>query len=453
MTALDVVRDPDQAVEQAVSRLHKGDLEGARDICRRLLAAHPDHVGGLQVVAWDAMRDSRVDEAIVHFGRLARIDPQPHVYSNLAECFWRKGRLFEALDAVDAALALEPSRFDGHIVRAAVLHGLGRYEESLAAALEAQRLDPNSHVACARVGASMAQMGLLDEAEQQFVNATRLSSGAKPYPGVSFDRALHERLATPRPREILQVLERGADRVSAARFVVLVCSDSGYLLKYGFNFVNSFERNASGGKLLHLHVVDPEKESMAMLEKIRKELRPVSLAVTVSASPPGVRGGVRRNVYYSCSRFLLLPQLLAQYAVPIVCIDVDAIVENSLDGAVDWASRFDVALARREPLHSPWLDISAGLVVANPSVASGSYFERVRNYLLDFMERDAMPWHVDQAALYCVLRMMERYDVAPKVGWLPQSARDCVWQMGHSYERNLFDARFTRYSSSAGMGL
>ena len=452
MTTRDAAPDPALAVEQAVSMLQKGDPAGAREICMRLLAIHPEHVDGLQLIALASLRDSRLDEAIVYFNRLLRLRPEPQGYVNLAECCWRTGRLPEALQAVDAALAISSSMFDGNIVRAAVLHGLGRHEESLAAALEAQRLDPDSHVACARVGASMAQMGRLDEAERQFVEATRLSSSAKPYPGVSFGRALYDRLAKPRPPEFVRVLDQGAP-AHAGRFVVLACSDSRYLLKYGFNFVNSFERNASGGKLLHLHVVDPERESMAMLERIRKELRPASLAVTLSESPGGMRDGVRRNVYYSCSRFLLLPQLLGRYAVPIVCVDIDAIVERSLDDAVDWASSFDVALTRREPLHSPWLDISAGLVIANSSAPSVSYFERVRSYLLDFMERDAMPWHVDQSALYCVLRMMGRYDVAPQVGWLPQLARDCVWQMGHSYDRNLLDARFTRYSSSAGTGI
>ena len=447
----DVPDNPDQLAEQALSRLHEGDMEGARDICLRLLAAHPQHIVGLQAMALAAMRSNRIDEAIVHYGRLASIQPQPGAYIVLAECLWRAGRVAEALEAADAALAIDPSQSGGHVVRSAALHGLGRYEEAIDAAVEARRLDPASHVACARAGASLERMGRFDEAARQFGHASRLGGDAKPYGAVSFDRALYDRLALPRVPEMLQAVTRPREVAPAdRRYVVLVCCDATYLRKYGFNFVHSFEANAAGGNLLHLHVVDPTSDTAAMLEKIGAELHPANLTVTVSGSPAGIRSGVARNVYYSCSRFLLLPQFVAKYAIPIVCMDIDAIVEGSLDGVVDWASRFDVTFVRREPPHSPWLDVSAGIVAAAPSARSRGYFERVRNYLLDFMDRGIAPWHIDQAALYCVYRMMGRFDAPPDVGWLPQAVRDRVWQIGHSHDRNLLAPRFTRYSPAAG---
>jgi hypothetical protein len=132
--------------------------------------------------------------------------------------------------------------------------------------------------------------------------------------------------------------------------------------------------------------------------------------------------------------------------MPVMCVDIDTIFEAPVAEIAGFASRFDLALTPRGSMHSPWLDIDAAGIVANPSHRSASYFGLVRKYLLDFAGRGIMPWHLDQVALYCVNRMLQRFATAPRIGWLPRSVSGCLWHIGHNYDRSLGDPRFTRYS-------
>jgi hypothetical protein len=227
---------------------------------------------------------------------------------------------------------------------------------------------------------------------------------------------------------------------------VYACCDITYFRKYGFNFLNSFARNAAGESLLHLHVLDPDARFAEMLGMTVEKLGLANIVASVSVSPPEHRTGVTRNVYYSCCRFLHLPGLLERYAKPVICVDIDAVFEASVSGIADFASRFDLALTPRSSAHSPWLDIPAGVVVANPNPSSMGYFKLVRRYLLDFAGRGTMPWHLDQVALYCVNRMLQRFASAPDIGWLPKAVCDSIWQIGHNYDWLLKQPRFTRYS-------
>ena len=56
-----------------------------------------------------------------------------------------------------------------------------------------------------------------------------------------------------------------------------------------------------------------------------------------------------------------------------------------------------------------------------------------------------MPWALDQLSLYCVLKMMERFDTAPTVSWLPREVQAVTWQIGQAYDYKLSDVRVRRY--------
>lgn len=104
----------------------------------------------------------------------------------------------------------------------------------------------------------------------------------------------------------------------------------------------------------------------------------------------------------------------------------------------------DAGLTQREPPDSPWLDIVANVIVANRTAMAGRYFAAVGNFIRHFAERGEWFWHLDQIALHCVLKMMERYDTLPQVGWIPQDS-GAIWHIGHAYDFKLEDARFSRY--------
>jgi hypothetical protein len=91
---------------------------------------------------------------------------------------------------------------------------------------------------------------------------------------------------------------------------------------------------------------------------------------------------------------------LDRYRCPVPSLDVDFIVEGSLDVLVDAAPRTDVGLKLRGPVDSPWLDVIANIIVANPTPAARRYFTAVKKYALDLIRREPEAWLVDQSALY-----------------------------------------------------
>jgi hypothetical protein len=128
-------------------------------------------------------------------------------------------------------------------------------------------------------------------------------------------------------------------------------------------------------------------------------------------------------------------------------LDVDFIVESALDELLEAAHGSDVGLNARDPIDSPWLDVIANIIVAHPTPAARRFFAAVKQYALDCLRREPDAWLVDQSALYCVLKMMERYDQPPAVAWIPAERQDCLWHIGHAYDYLLSDPRYMKYAS------
>ena len=150
--------------------------------------------------------------------------------------------------------------------------------------------------------------------------------------------------------------------------------------------------------------------------------------------------------YYACARFIQLAGLLAHYRKPMLSFDVDAVVEAPLDRLLDHMGERDLGLVLREPVDSPWWDIIAYIVGVRPTPAAVDYLQRVRSYILHFFQRKTMVWALDQTSLYCVLKMMERFDHAPGVAWFSRELQAVTWQIGQAYDYKLRDERVRRYS-------
>jgi hypothetical protein len=143
-----------------------------------------------------------------------------------------------------------------------------------------------------------------------------------------------------------------------------------------------------------------------------------------------------------------MPYWLDQYRCPVLSLDVDFIVESSLDVLVDAARQADVGLNLRDPVDSPWLDVIANIIVANPTPAARRYFAAVKKHALDCIRREPEAWLVDQSALYCVLKMMGRFETPPTVTWFPPQHLSCLWHMGHAYGHLLDDPRYRKYAEA-----
>lgn len=162
------------ALERAYDLEEQGDLEAALEACEEALALDPEDAEahnfhgilldalGRSQEALDAYREAvRLDpgfedarqnleeaETELRAPVGARMPPSLHAddawgYLELAYTYDNEGDTLTALQACDAALALDPELAEAHNLRGLVLDALGRADEALAAYQEAVRLDPD----------------------------------------------------------------------------------------------------------------------------------------------------------------------------------------------------------------------------------------------------------------------------------------------------------------------
>jgi tetratricopeptide (TPR) repeat protein len=441
-----------ELIRQAADHLEGGDLESARAFARRALEASPRVEPDPQlheVLGAIAMRDGDWEESYHHLEKACSSGKSLSNIAALAECAWRTGRLGRAHECYAFWTDSAPADAKGYLGLAATLHGLRRFEEARRAVEAAARLDPRNAGIHARRGCIHASLAEFDAAERAFSEAAQLDGNLAMCRVVSFSGKLFAAL-----QRLPEIPEPpvAADRGSSSTFdaVALSSCNGPYFDKYGPVFLASLAQNSPAGVLLHLHLYDPDS---ALVENVEHQLARCGIrryVVSTSHTKVG-RGGDDRNEYtqrvvYSCGRFLFLPRWIARYRRPIVALDIDAVVEGGLGRYVDFAAGRDIALLQREPADAPWLDIIAYIMVANPNPRTLDYFRLVRNYIWHFLRSGEAHWHLDQIALYCCLKMMERYASPPAVAWLTRGDLERgLWHLGHAYDYKLADERLARY--------
>jgi len=427
--------------------LQRGELDRARALCDEMLADDPAGPVSLRVLGLVNMVERRYEAAIDAFTRSAKLFPELGTFVNLTTCLTKIGALQRAVESGRAAVSIAPTSVPARLALALALHGMQHMDEALAEVEEAERLSPGNPAVAVRRGAIRAHLGHYDAAERDFA-LPAASNVAPQCRAVRFNQAFYDALGTaaggPVPAHS-QLMSMGS--TEGARYVVYVGCTADYFCKYGIVFVNSYAANSASGNVLHLHIVDPHERFHNALSAIANRLPALNLVVTTERAPidaatdPG-----NAKSYYACARFIQLAGFLAHYRKPILSFDVDAVVEAPLDRLLDHVGNRDLGLCLREPVDSPWWDIIAYIVGVRPTPAALEYLRRVRSYILHFFERRQMPWALDQTSLYCVLKMMERFNTAPSVAWFPRELQALTWQIGQAYDYKLRDERVRRYS-------
>lgn len=438
------IEQDSEAEVRAIQALKRREFALSRALCDAMLAANPTHCAAWRILGLVNMLERRFEHAINAFTRSVELIPELGTLINLATCQAKLGDLEHALQNNQAAVAMAPDSFEARLGLATTLHGMRRMEEALAEAEEAERIRPGHPAVAARRGAIRAHLGHYDDAEQDFAAASNHTPQCR---AVRFSRIFYDTLGTAtdhRVPEPAQALCLGS--ADDARYVVYVGCTADYFCKYGVAFLNSYAANSAARNLLHLHIVDPHEHFRNALSDIVRRLPSLNLVVTTElALIDAAADPVNGKTYYACARFLQLPSFLARYRKPILSLDVDAVVEAPLERLLEDVRNRDLGLVLREPIDSPWLDIVANIVAASPTPAALEYLRKVRNYIFHFLDRRQMPWCLDQISLYCVLRMMGRFETAPEVAWLPREAQAVTWHIGQAYDYKLNDPRFKRY--------
>jgi len=392
-----------------------------------------------------ARREGNWEEGVRHFEAAAAHLPVTWVYASLAECCWRTARLARALECYRRWAEEAPANGGPRLGMANVLRALGRFAEARQHLEKAGELNPADARVHAARGCLHASLDEFDDAERELSAAAALDGSLAFCRLIGFGRPFFEKLAglpeVPAPPVIA---EAGAAPGFSA--VVLTSCDPLYLRKYGPYFLASYAQNAPRRSLLHLHLYDPRPE---LLVEVKDLFARAGIGrYVVSGGHVEVNDGTdyTRRVIYSCGRFLYLPAWMEQYRAPVLALDIDAVLENGARQLVEFAAGHDAGLTSREPPDSPWLDILAGVLVANPTPAGLSYFRLVRNYISHYLRAGEAHWHMDQIALYCSLRMLRRFADPPGIAWFSGEALHAgIWHLGHAYDYKLADERLARY--------
>jgi len=440
--------DSGDAMSRAVDAYDQGELDASRVLCEQQLRVEPANAVALMLLGLIAKRGLQVEDAIPLLERSVRIAPNRKSLTSLADCYLRVGRLKQGLHYIDQVLAGNTDNLEALLIKAAILHGQQKFDDALACIDDAARLAPESHLVEARLGSVLAELGQYEAAEQHFQTAARVSREARHCGLINFRQSVWREIA---PSSAVAVADefahlRAPDIEAPYDAVVAACCDARYFYKYGVTFMNSYAQNAAGGKLLHLHILDPEEDFAAHLETLIAQLGLRNVVATYEYAPVDEEPDFNlRRTFYSCARFLRMAALLAHYQKTIACFDIDTVFEAPLDELVGSVGGADIGLVRRDPPDSPWLDIVANIVIANNTAGTLRYFSAVENFIRHFVGRGKLFWHLDQIALFCVLKMMERFDAPPQVAPIPPSALGAVWHIGNPYEYRRAEYRVARY--------
>jgi len=151
------------------SLLEAGQIDGMRDIARRMIAAFPDYPEGYAYLGNQDHTDRRHDEAFANLERAVRLDPmQPaHIYNALGDEYIRLGRCADAVRLLEQALSHEPpdcllmlKLADAHIA-------CGEPAKALPLVAAVLKREPNSFEPHRSRAEALLMLGNLDEAEPE----------------------------------------------------------------------------------------------------------------------------------------------------------------------------------------------------------------------------------------------------------------------------------------------
>lgn len=184
-----------------------------------------------------------------------------------------------------------------------------------------------------------------------------------------------------------------------------ISADKKYWNLYGRYILESISRNVKI-KNVHAHVIDPDKETIIMIESISIDYD-IKINLSFEYSPEFNDNDMLKT-YFSCARFLRAPEIMEIYKCAMLMIDIDSVVVRDITDVKGWNER-DLIISQSEKL-GPWRQFIAAAIFAKYNEKSITYLEMVGNYIKNAFSSGYAFWTLDQAALYCAFTYLKMYD-------------------------------------------
>jgi tetratricopeptide (TPR) repeat protein len=187
-------------------------------------------------------------------------------------------------------------------------------------------------------------------------------------------------------------------------------------------------RDASPQTPVHIHIMDADERETAYALAFLNKLAPLKFALSIER--PGLTSAPLHEArsYYHAVRFIRFYEHLRQYNCPLWLMDVDAVINTSLDDLFAKLEAHDVAMRIRPGRKEPWNQFNACIVGAGTSARSLEYFRLVAAYLAYFFQRKGLRWGIDQLAMYGVFADMEDRGGAPSLALLGEREVDYTYR-------------------------
>lgn len=199
--------------------------------------------------------------------------------------------------------------------------------------------------------------------------------------------------------------------------IALISCDGIYLEKLATKLLESAHlvgmRNG-----IHLHLMDPNDDSYGIIKAIEEKFEldigvSVEYTSNISKFSKIHLSNHMRKTYYASSRFIRISEIIRLYDKPVFEIDTDCLFVSDISDFSAISHNKDICFYFDGIKTGPARQFNATFFFAKNSDGALLYTDTIARYITRFIVSDIPLWSLDQAALYCVYRYLQRHGLAP----------------------------------------
>jgi len=376
----------------------RAEFEVARDDILKRFARSADAWLGAAI---RASEDGRNDLALPWLEKTVQLGDTAMARVYLGQVWRELGDYAKSESHYRAALLLDPTEPQAHVGLAIALGTRGAFTAAIDSVRKAAACGLDANYSKFALAGALVGTGRLDEADAIFAQNipivlppplktdTRILRFASAYRQIMKTARTHSPVERP-----LHVTQGGG-------VVYFLCCDGVYFERFAEAAVNAGAQNGGVDAIVHIHLVNRLASAAAIIARLRGRLPPDRLRISEETVDLAALSDAERRTYYACRRFHVLPELIAAYARPILCADVDQLIMASVQPLLAEMNGYDVGLLH-DPLNALNLMsyFSATAAFFAPTAAALAFADKVRRYIDYFLTAERSPlWHLDQAAL------------------------------------------------------
>lgn len=310
-------------------------------------------------------------------------------------------RIPESLDVIERAVAREPNDVWIRYQLAVCLQAANRTQDAVEVLRSVIRERPDANIFRYFLGSALLLVGQIEEANRYFDQGVLITCGDG---SITSTRVLRVPLSPFGERPALQLERRveHAAEIYDSQCAFIVCGDARYVRLFAKAALGSVLTSSGLDAALHVHVVNPETETLDLLNGMRES---VGARLAWSCEWTNLDNLTQRQqrVYHTCARFLVLPDLLARYRRPVFMSDIDQLVVGNLGPLLADARQVDVGLFFNKCHSFNVLSvITATFLLFQDTEQARDFAQTVADVLSERMcDPAGLSWHLDQAALAC----------------------------------------------------